>query len=125
MVKVTDDHPDLSWLDQKDSEMGEGFEAHAESRKSGYGESWFMVGIMAEASIEFVTGGDGGWRMDGMTVRSPGLWGVESDSDPSYFLAVYRDELDHLAEMLIALGFETSDILAHAPEIVRDDPTEA
>lgn len=59
---------------------------------------WYYIGIRAEAIIE--TG-------SGITQRvsSGGLWGIESDSDKSYFEEVQNEELAALKAELVALGF--------------------
>lgn len=90
-VKETDIDHDLSWLDQTDEEMGEGFEEHATERKEAFnGGEWFMVGIYAEALTD-----------DGQVVdRSPGLWNIESDSGDDYFDQVAADERSNLAVTL-------------------------
>lgn len=73
---VVDEFADLSWLDQSDAEMGEGFELHARERRAAFdrGDLW-MVGV-------FVTLHDGQGRE---VARSAGLWGIESDSGDDYF----------------------------------------
>lgn len=93
--RVPDDDPDLSWLDQTDAVMGEGFERHANARKASYGDAWTMVGIYASAAITAV----------GVvtTVDGPGLWGIESDSDDDYFADVSRDVVSELRKQLHVL----------------------
>lgn len=83
------DNPDLSWLEQKDAEMGEGFEADAEKRLLAYQcGDWRMIGIRAKATI---------WveRSNYRTsyeVQSGGLWGIESDSGEEYLNEVFAEE---------------------------------
>lgn len=96
-----DEDPDLSWLDQTDEEMGEGFEQSAHERKAAYRRGdWDMVGVVAEATIEWPDV----WSEDGQICRAPGgsdsivagLWGIESDSERNYFRMVGMDQLDEL-----------------------------
>jgi hypothetical protein len=58
---------------------------------------WSFIGIIAKAEV--VTG-------NGImqTIRSGGLWGVESDGG-SYLDEVGKEELESLREELTALGF--------------------
>jgi hypothetical protein len=67
------------------------------ARANDYGEGWHMVGIWAEAEIV----------VEGVIqeIRSGGLWGIESDSDSSYFEEVAKEELHALGEVLKAMGF--------------------
>jgi hypothetical protein len=43
-------------------------------------------------------------------VRSGGLWGIESDSDQSYFAEIEKEELSSLVTILEELGFERTAI---------------
>jgi hypothetical protein len=61
------------------------------------GEWWYM-GIYAEAEVYIC-----GVRQ---VLRSPGLWGIESDSDASYFDDVIRDEVYQLREVCAAVGID-------------------
>lgn len=38
------------------------------------------------------------------TITSPGLWGIDGDSDDGYLDEVFADECDNLAALLQALG---------------------
>lgn len=69
--------------------------------------AWCMVGVWAEA--EFIVGGTV------QRIRSGGLWGIESDSDKSYFEEVAREELSSLADILKELGFSTKQVKAAMP----------
>jgi hypothetical protein len=64
--------------------------------------NWCYVGICAEATIMLAPREDGGLTQ---TIRSGGLWGIESDSDRSYFQEVQQEELANLKAELLALGF--------------------
>lgn len=74
---------------------------------------WGMVGLWAEAAVSYLTGA-GGHRRE--TLRSGGLWGIESDSDKAYFAEVEQDELADLRRHLEAFGADTSDFDAKAKE---------
>ena len=58
---------------------------------------WNFIGIQARAEIV----------LDGVcqTIRSGGLWGIESDSDDSYFQEVEQEELTSLRGILHTMGF--------------------
>lgn len=65
--------------------------------------SWWMVGIWAEARV--ILTGD-----VAQTVRSGGLWGIESDSDEDHFNEVEAEELASLRTELKAMGFTSTAI---------------
>ena len=82
---VVDEDPDLSWLDQTDEQMGEGFEAASIKRIEAYGYNmWEMVGVVVELS----------WH--GVVFESASLWGIESDSDDTYFDEIVTELTDEL-----------------------------
>jgi hypothetical protein len=58
---------------------------------------WWYVGIRAEAEVV----------IDGVvqTATSGGLWGIESDSDESYFKEIADEELSQLRAILHEMGF--------------------
>ncbi|MEM9605887.1 MAG: hypothetical protein AAGA99_00600 [Actinomycetota bacterium] len=91
---------DISWLDQTDEEMGEGFEEHAERRKATYGDDWFMVGLVVEATLR--VGRRPGWSQE-FKINSS-LWGIESDADALYFRTLLGELCDELSTDLDALG---------------------
>jgi hypothetical protein len=66
--------------------------------------AWCMVGLQAEATISIDLGGIKTLQ----TVRSGGLWGIESDSDAGHFASVAADELTDLREQLESLGVDMS-----------------
>ncbi len=73
-----DDDPDLSWLDQSDSVMGEGFQAQATERKDSFGIDWSMIGIVVKVKDLDEPHNEG----------RDALWGVESDSGEEYLRSV-------------------------------------
>ena len=100
-----DESPDVSWLEDVGRHAGRGItreeliQARAEdaARLEAFNrDEWTMVGVYATAEI----------TVAGVvqTIRTGGLWGIESDSDPDYFATVGREELDQLAAMLEELG---------------------
>lgn len=128
MEKLTDDCPDLSWLETKydyDDETGEltiidscrysqnDVKTHGSktvldwilqdhSRLESYGQSWYMIGIRAKTTVKIpVNGVPGNFILQEFT--SPGLWGIESDSDSKYFQEVFEGEKQILLEMLEAM----------------------
>lgn len=104
VLRLDDSDPDLSWLDQTDDEMGEGFEAQAAERKASYGDDWEMIGIRATAQVLIPMGGASNMQ----TIESPGLWGVESDSTDEYLHQIEDEQLDELRGILDALGIDHS-----------------
>lgn len=96
--RIPDDDGDASWLEQSDADMGEGFEAQSRERLAALARGdWEFVGVMARAHI----------RVAGVSqvIESAGLWGIESDSEESYFDLVAGEQLRELREILLALGF--------------------
>lgn len=61
-------------------------------------QGWCMVGVYATAQVVIASGAV-------QTIRSVGLWGIESDSGSDYFDEVEGYELSNLREQLEALGF--------------------
>lgn len=63
---------------------------------------WRMIGIRATARL----------IVDGVrqTIRTAGLWGIESDSSQEYFDETGEEELKALRSMLRELGFTTEEI---------------
>jgi hypothetical protein len=134
---VEDDNPDLDWLRSKydaddkvilksmrysDKDIKEhGWEQVKEwmdednERLDAYGREWYMVGIRAFARIQIPSGmSDGKNTIRIMhTIYTPGLWGIESDSDDPDFREVEDDELDTLKTMLSAMGIDEADIDRH------------
>ncbi len=102
---VPDEYPDLSWLDQGDEDMGEGFEATSQARKASYGTEWSMIGIRATATVLVPL--DGATCIQ--TVVSPGLWSVEDDSAPEYLTEIEDEQVDDVRTLLDALGIDHAD----------------
>lgn len=63
-------------------------------------DDWHFVGIQAVAHVLIVRHGAGTIY----TLKSPGLWGIESDSGEEYFTEVYGDEKSTLLADLQAMG---------------------
>ena len=59
---------------------------------------WWCVGVIAKAEVRMPSGVV-------QTIRSCGLWGIESDSAEEYFADVEKEELSGLREELTSLGF--------------------
>ena len=62
---------------------------------------WCYIGIRAEAEILVPSAGTGIVQ----EITSGGLWGIESDSDESYFSEVEQEELAELRTQLSGIGF--------------------
>jgi hypothetical protein len=61
---------------------------------------WFSFGVSAVAEVQLTPGGVI------QKIRSGGLWGIESDSDKSYFAEVESEQLAELRGELEQLGFK-------------------
>lgn len=73
---------------------------------------WHMMMVKAEAEIATSEKGNS-WLIN--KVSSGGLWGLESDSDESYFKEVEDEQMAELKDLLLELGFTAEDI-AKAPK---------
>jgi hypothetical protein len=74
---------------------------------------WGFIGIKAQATIQNTQHGPI------QHVSSGGLWGIESDSEQSYFAEVASEELSQLRKELHAMGFSKRAI-ARACKDVQD-----
>jgi hypothetical protein len=66
---------------------------------------WGFIGIHAQAAVQLA--GD-----VVQTLRSGGLWGIESDSDEGYLGEVQAEQLAELRTVLQAVGFSLAEIIA-------------
>jgi hypothetical protein len=102
IMSAVDESPDLSWLEDESRYKGEPprmvakYLAQDQERLRTYGDQWWMIGIWAEADVV----------VDGVIqkIRSGGLWGIESDSDKSYFQEVAGEEYRALVDILKQIG---------------------
>jgi hypothetical protein len=104
--RLIDDDPDLSWLDQTDDVMGEGWQAQADERKERYNDGdWQMLGIRATATWLAPMGGASILQ----TITSGGLWGIESDSDPAYLAQIEDEQIEDVRQIMTALRIDHTD----------------
>lgn len=61
---------------------------------------WHYIGIRAVATIWIQRDN---YRTN-YEITSPGVWGIESDSEPSYLESVFKDECSVLQADIIAMG---------------------
>jgi hypothetical protein len=93
---VPDDGYDASYLYEKEPDFSD--------RREQYERGDFaFVGVRACAEIRFQTIENSHAVIE--TLRSPGIWSIESDSDEDYFREVGAEELSQIADMLMALHF--------------------
>jgi len=135
-----DTGPDLSWLGEFSNEKGEFPIEHdlSDSRTYNYfnadnvenmkqakqnykrmidynNNHWWMIGIKAEAEIAT---GTKGWQLLN-TIKSGGLWGIETDCDDSHIKEIENEQLDELKDVLRKLGFSKLQI-EKAPIKIED-----
>ncbi len=97
-----DDSPDLSYLEQDcfnnatEGKPNEGFDRIAAYKRG----DWHMIGIRAVATI-WISHGN---YCTNYELKSPGLWGIESDSDAAYLESVFREECNVLQADIAAMG---------------------
>lgn len=88
-----DDTADVSYLEQADFD----------DRRAAFRRGEFaFVGVRAE--VEILIPGHGGDYGIAHHIRSPGLWGIESDAGDDYLGEVFDEECAELEHMLTALG---------------------
>lgn len=103
-----DEHDDGFWPSRDPDAAGyvlpENFDAaqeSAEARMEAWQDGeWSYVGVIAVATVYIPIGGNS-FRV--MTLRSGGLWGIESDAS-DYLAEVYEEEKAGLLGELITLG---------------------
>jgi hypothetical protein len=76
---------------------------------------WCYLGISASAEVQLSE------RGPIQTLRSGGLWGIESDSDKSYFGEVEAEELAALRSELEAVGFAPEQINEAFTDVNREE----
>ena len=97
-IEEPDPHPDLSWLEPDANPANA--EANAERLASYRAGEWHCIGIRARAAFLI----DLGRAALIQTVDSPGLWGIESDSDPAHLDRVFAEEAQTLRGILAKLN---------------------
>lgn len=80
--------------------------------------NWCFIGIRVDAEYS-VGESKGGYLRQELT--SGGLWGIESDSDKSYFAEVEREELAELQTQLENIGFSKRAIAAAFKNTEREE----
>ena len=93
METLPDPCPDTSYLEQ------DGFEERL--RQANNGDFGFM-GVRASCTVLIGIGHKG--HVIAQRIDSPGIWGVESDSDPGHVQELYENERSILLAMLAAMG---------------------
>lgn len=66
-----------------------------------YRDEWWFVGVRAVAHIQHVYAGGSSTLY---TIKSAGLWSVESDSSESHLAEIFDEQKSELAEFLNAIG---------------------
>lgn len=61
---------------------------------------WSFIGVRAVARCFIVQNGVGTY----VNLESPGLWGIESESNSDYLDDVYAEEVNHLKGLIGAMG---------------------
>lgn len=98
-----DDASPLDWMDEQED---------AERIAAWRNDEFTMIGIRAKLTA-FVPIGGGSFSTFEMT--SPGLWGIESDSDETYLASVFEEERAGLLSALRQMGFAALICEALAP----------
>lgn len=99
-----DPSPDLTWLQQSDSEMGAGFERTASERRDAWDHGlWDSLGAVASVAIADDKTGHTFWDSGECA-----LWGIESDSGADFLRETMRAVV---ADAMAALRVEISDAI--------------
>lgn len=112
IMSIVDQDPDLSYLDDPSRYDGESPSNKAKylkqdkDRLASYGDSWSMIGIFMEADVD----------IEGtiQKIHTPGLWGIESDSDKKYLMSVAKEEYGQLVDILKQIGVRSVPAFATA-----------
>lgn len=107
-----DESPDISWLDQTAKELGSLEAAVANRRRKLAYErgDWHLIGVRLIGEIHLHHSAIGWRRCNEIEIMTPGVWGIESDSDSGAVREIARGEAEYLREDLQALGFSTEEI---------------
>lgn len=103
---MDDDSPDLSHLEQAYDDVADpseraGYRRADLARLTAYYQGhWHMIGIRAVATIWVQRDN---YRTN-YEITSPGLYGIESDSEESYLQSVYKEECSVLQSDIAAMG---------------------
>lgn len=123
-----DDCPDLSWIGEFSDKPKEGAIDHREKSHEGFrvfqyfnpanpeyadqeykrmmqienGDVHF-IGVLACANTRISTDGGKTWICH--KIETPGIWGIESDSAPTYLESLMAEQYEILTDMLKELGF--------------------
>jgi hypothetical protein len=97
-----DEDPDTSFIDQDE---------FADRREAYQRGDFTFVGVVAEADVV----------IEGtvQTLKSGGLWGIESDSDEAYIEEVALEEYNGLRDVLKAVGVSTSEAPVGTREMIQ------
>jgi len=102
-IEEYDSDPDLSYLDP---DANPDCAAQNAERLAAYrAGAWHCIAIKARATFLIGLGEAAVIQ----AVESPGLWGIESDSDPGYLDEVFREEAEILRHMLEPLNVTVID----------------
>ena len=93
METLPDPCPDTSYLEQ------EGFEERLRQAENG---RFGFMGIRASCTLHIGIGQAGHVILH--RFKSPGVWGVETDSSPEHIQVLFEDERSVLLAMLDAIG---------------------
>jgi hypothetical protein len=119
-----DEDGDVSWLYQTPKQLGSLEAAVANRRRLLALErgEWHLIGVRLAATVTLTRSG----LVDSeLTLTSPGVWSVESDSDADHIRELAADDADYLREDLLALGFSVEEIGAALAEAgVSDAPAD-
>lgn len=97
-IEEYDSDPDLSYLDP---DADPDYAAQNAERLAAYrAGAWHCIAIKAQATFLIGLGEAAVIQ----AIESPGLWGIESDSDPGYLDEVFREEVETLRHMLAQLN---------------------
>ena len=80
--------------------------------------NWYFLGIKVEAEIQTSKNGKE-WLIN--RISSGGLFGIESDSESSYFEEIEKEQINELKIQLLELGFSGKEIAEASKNIERKE----
>lgn len=103
LIETHDETADIAGWQEPPSDDETEFKALYEKEVKAYNnDEWHFIGVQAKAIIKFPHGTNPDCWIT-TTLKSPGLWGMESNCDQAYKQEVFEEEKTTLIELLKSL----------------------
>lgn len=99
-VVAPDEHSEPDWLtmDTGDADVNAQNAEQLEAYNRG---DWHLIGLYVQVDVHVPLGDK---TATIITLKSPGLWGIESDADTLYLDDIHNEECSNLTDICKALG---------------------